>query len=433
MKAPTATLTILLLLTPARARCAPYGGGSGTAEDPYQIATAAHLILLGESPEDYGKHFILTADIDLDPNLPSRRIFDGAVIAFDPNDEDRAFQGTAFTGVFDGNGHRISHLIIAGVRYLGLFGQIARGAGVKDLGVVDVNVVGSGDAVGGLVGCSNGAVTDCYGSGTVAGAGDVGGLIGINDGAMTRCYRLGTFDVGDGVDGPVGLTPQPVYMDIHHGAGMVDGHHNVGGLVGSNAGAGTIADCRSTGWTAGMSPVGGLVGRNIGTISGSCSEGLNQGGWGVGGLVGVNGGTITDCYSTGFFSQMVVMVWPYCFGGLVGRNSGRITRCYSTGGSWGPVPHGPEEQLERLGGLVGVSGHVVQSFWDVQASGLSESDGGVGLTTAEMQSANTFLTAGWDFVGERANGTEDIWWILEGKDYPRLWWEEQPTRLQSSW
>lgn len=21
------------------------------------------------------------------------------------------------------------------------------------------------------------------------------------------------------------------------------------------------------------------------------------------------------------------------------------------------------------------------------------------------------------------NGTDDIWWILEGKDYPRLWWE----------
>jgi hypothetical protein len=21
------------------------------------------------------------------------------------------------------------------------------------------------------------------------------------------------------------------------------------------------------------------------------------------------------------------------------------------------------------------------------------------------------------------NGTEDIWWILDGQDYPRLWWE----------
>jgi len=24
-------------------------------------------------------------------------------------------------------------------------------------------------------------------------------------------------------------------------------------------------------------------------------------------------------------------------------------------------------------------------------------------------------------VGETINGTEDIWWIEEGKGYPRLW------------
>jgi len=47
-----------------------YSGGSGTPDDPYQIATAAYLIALGDTPEDYDKHFILTADIDLDPNLP---------------------------------------------------------------------------------------------------------------------------------------------------------------------------------------------------------------------------------------------------------------------------------------------------------------------------------------------------------------------------
>jgi len=39
------------------------------------------------------------------------------------------------------------------------------------------------------------------------------------------------------------------------------------------------------------------------------------------------------------------------------------------------------------------------------------------------RTASAFLEAGWDFVGETANGTEDIWWILEGQDHPRLWWE----------
>ena len=40
-----------------------------------------------------------------------------------------------------------------------------------------------------------------------------------------------------------------------------------------------------------------------------------------------------------------------------------------------------------------------------------------------MQTAGTFLDAGWVFVGETENGTEDIWCILEGQDYPRLYWE----------
>ena len=38
-------------------------------------------------------------------------------------------------------------------------------------------------------------------------------------------------------------------------------------------------------------------------------------------------------------------------------------------------------------------------------------------------STTPFFETGWDFVGETVNGTGDIWWILEGQDYPRLWWE----------
>jgi len=68
-------------------------------------------------------------------------------------------------------------------------------------------------------------------------------------------------------------------------------------------------------------------------------------------------------------------------------------------------------------------GVVTACFWDTQTSGQAKSDGGTGKTTAQMQTAKTFLDAGWDFVGETKNGTEDLWWILEGKDYPHLWWE----------
>jgi hypothetical protein len=104
-------------------------------------------------------------------------------------------------------------------------------------------------------------------------------------------------------------------------------------------------------------------------------------------------------------------------GGLAGVNWGTIAKSYSTGTIIGN---------ENVGGLIGDShadANANSSLWDIESSGLSTSDGGTGLTTAEMQTASTFLEAGWDFIDETDNGTEDIWWIDEGRDYPRLWWE----------
>ena len=96
---------------------------------------------------------------------------------------------------------------------------------------------------------------------------------------------------------------------------------------------------------------------------------------------------------------------------------GDIYNCYSAGTVTGNA---------KIGGLVGFQWwgtKTSDSFWDIQTSTQLTSDGGTGKTTAEMQKASTFLEAGWDFVGETANDTEDIWWIDEGYDYPRLWWE----------
>jgi len=66
---------------------------------------------------------------------------------------------------------------------------------------------------------------------------------------------------------------------------------------------------------------------------------------------------------------------------------------------------------------------VTFSFWDIETSGQSTSAGGTGKTTAQMQTMSTFTDAGWDFVGETANGTEDIWTICERVDYPKLTWQ----------
>jgi hypothetical protein len=104
-------------------------------------------------------------------------------------------------------------------------------------------------------------------------------------------------------------------------------------------------------------------------------------------------------------------------GGLVGCNySGNLQSCYSTGTVAGD---------RRVGGLVAYdyAGDTTHCLWDMETSGQTTSYAGTGKTTTEMQAASTFLEAGWDFVDETANGTDDIWWILEGQDYPRLWWE----------
>jgi len=201
------------------------------------------------------------------------------------------------------------------------------------------------------------------------------------------------------------------------------------GLVGNNHGS--IVSCFSTGeimmgarseFTGDVSDVGGLAGRNDGNIIASFSAATVGGIGHVGGLVGWNDGSIVSCYSTGAVSGSRVdrgesSPVEGTAGGLVGWNfhRGDIRSSYSIGLVSG---------TNYVGGFVGENyGSIDASFWDIQSSGQTASAGGTGLTTSQMQMADTFLSAGWDFVDETANGTDDIWWILESQDYPRLWWE----------
>ena len=400
------TLTACLFVLPATAK---YSGGTGEPNDPYQIATAADLIALGEDPNDYNKHFILTADIDLDPNLPARKVFDKAVIAPGTHTWDWPyFQGTPFTGMLDGNGHTISHLTITGGGYLGLIGQLGQSppcGQIRNIGVVDVNISTRstrGGPVGGVVGYNYfGSVTQCHSTGTVSSDWTVGGLVGENfGGTVTKCYSMSAV-TGDG--------------------------YYVGGLMGYNGGS--IATSYSTGAVSGDICVGGLVGHNEGTVTQCHSTSAVSGTWYVGGLVGRNGwcdrnegscwgGEICECYSTGATTGASAV------GGLVGITmGGRVVNCFSSGAVRGD---------SGVGGLVGTRTNlqgeeipVINSFWDIQTSGQATSDGGAAKTTAEMRDPNTFMAVGWDFVGQ-PDGPHDIWADPEGGGYPVLWWQLSP-------
>jgi len=270
--------------------------GNGTEGHPYRIETADQLMLLAETPILLDRHFVLCADIDLDPNLPDGRLFDRAVIP-------------QFFDVLDGNDYTISNLTIKGDSCLGLFGRLF--GKVKSLGVENVSVTGSGNFVGSLVGCSyDGSVITGWSTGTVSGDAYVGGLAGSNRANITGSYS----------------------------SAAVSGNGPIGGLVGENGSKGSINTSYSTGAVSGDDYVGGLVGVNYGNIAASFCTGRIEGAGNVGGLVGWNNGSIIRSYSTGMVSGENIV------GGLVASNSGDVAMSYSTGTVVGS---------RRVGGFVG--------------------------------------------------------------------------------
>lgn len=365
-----------------------FAGGTGEPNDPYQIAAAEQLVSIGSDANLLSKHYVLVADIDLAPNRPGGNVFTKAVIG-----DSLEFP---FSGQFDGNSLTIRGLRIKGGSYMGLFGRLTAGAEVRDLAVEGLRLSGS-SYVGGLVGLNLGRVVNCHSTGIVIGTGEgfISGLIGYNGGAVINCYS----------------------------AGEVTGTYHVGGLAGENSGSLTNCYSSGTGMVAGDDEVGGLVGANCGTVACCYSVRTVHGKkTRVGGLVGANGystryggypGLIANSYSTG------AVISRGDAGGLAGINLGStIVNSYCSG----VVAAAALDYLYRGGGFVGTnSGIVAHCFWDRDRSDCGYSGDGTGLSTPQMKEQSSFV--GWDFAGESINGTEDIWTICEGEDYPRLWWE----------
>ena len=422
-----------------------YGGGSGTENDPYLIFTAEQLNNIGLPACDWDMHFKLMADIDLSAysDTAFNIIGNGAI---------------EFSGVFGGNGYTVSNFTFSstGVDSVGFFGYVGENAEIKDLGLIDPNVdggtaiyvgglagtaygtiancwieggtvfggVGGGGVstlpyggVGGLVGYAYGTISDCrVDGGTVSGSDSrIGGLVGRNSGLITKSSASASVVAnGRHIGGLVGRNEGTI-SNCYSTGSVSGGQFEIGGLVGFNWDS-TIRNCYSTATVSGEVRVGGLVGQGSGTISKCYATGSVSGRFAVGGLVGGAVSMITNCYSTGSVSGTERV------GGLVGSNGngvvGTLTNCYSTGSVSGE---------EDVGGLVGFhQGRTVMScFWDTETSGQTTSDGGMGLTTAQMQDPSTFITfGGWDFFGESTNGTEDIWRLCSaGTNYPKLTWQ----------
>lgn len=306
----------------------------------------------------------------------------------------------AFTGQFDGQGHTINSLTVAGTNYMtpfasGLFGYLGVSAVVRNLNV----------------------------------------------NAIVTPFTMGPVDLELGAAGILAA----------YSWGTIS-HVNVSGEINTIAG--------SPGYLTDYTTAGGLVGENYGTIERSSSTVAITTGGSAGGLVGYNKGSITQSYAAGNVQGFELEVGPgssyvlteATVGGLVDANDGTISQSYFSGS----VSNQCGGQSCSVGGLASTNnGTISQSFMSgsIGAAGLasrygvavenngtiandvywnSDSGGtavGVGSGTA-VPAANGFSTAqmstpasfaGYDF------GPNGVWTIPATSASPMLQWELTPA------
>ncbi|MBN1124247.1 MAG: hypothetical protein JXA82_04505 [Sedimentisphaerales bacterium] len=220
-------LVKVCVLVCAATGSAKYGGGSGTAEDPYRIETPAHLVEIADTPSDWGEwasstYFILMNDLDM------------AGISMNPIGIWEEGEPDPFIGCFDGQNHVIENLTIdhPESEHVGLFGSLS--GQVRCLGLD--NVFLRGESVGGIAGnSSSGVITECFVTGSVTGIVNVGGIVG-------RCYCV-------------------EITDSYSQVTVIASERQSGGITGIFDGNSIIQNCYAAGTVQGTSYVGGLVGR----------------------------------------------------------------------------------------------------------------------------------------------------------------------------
>jgi hypothetical protein len=385
--------------------------GQGTEENPYLIATWQNLKWISDNAEEWDKHYLQTANIELPEAIKD---WDNGKGWSPIGNSTYNF----FTGIYNGQNFTISNLYInRDVDYIGLFGNVEANEGkLINIKIIDADISGN-TYVGGLVGRAYWtSIDNCHSSGNVVGFSHVGGLVGsyVWTNKMINCSS----------------------------SADVQGHTRVGGLVGNVSGSasnGGIENCFSTGEVIGEELVGGFAGEGNGArIFASHSNGNVSGKDGVGGFIGTaEGGSIKKCYSTGSVTASPDEYGneSYNIGGFIGtaNNSVIIENTYATGNVSGCnnvggfVGYNYESQIKysysigsvtanvsNAGGFAAVldGGTITASFWNTETSGQTESDGGEGKTTAEMKESSTYTNAGWDF--------ENIWGIsaAENNGYP---------------
>ncbi len=217
--------------------------------------------------------------------------------------------------------------------------------------------------------------------------------------------------------GLFGMIVNATLTNINIIGANITGYSFVSFLSGKSSDS-TFSNCSTSGTVNALSNfVGGFSGIDSSSDITCCFNTGNIVGYGIGtgGILGTYlSSTVSNCYNMG-------QVQGYDgAGGLVGyAYYGSITTSYSTGVVTGSFDTG------GLVGIVNINTQIENCLWDIEASNISISAGGIGKTSDEMRTYQTYIDEGWDFSQEEENGNSNYWRInsLENSGYPFLSWE----------
>ena len=228
-----------------------FAGGSGTKDDPYQIATAGQLAKLAEEVNSgvvgqthSGEYFKLTAPIDLSGKRWVPIGYGNA-------------SSRAFSGYFDGNNQVITGLYVdeRGKNVCaGLFGVV--------VAISDETVLKNFCIKNAAIYAGNS--TDSSASPNIYGAGVLAGSLATMGGSSA------TF----------------IGVENCQGTGQVDSRMYAGGLIG-DASRAHVSDCSADVSVTGMCVSGGFIGNAFqGSYKNCTAKGSVSGGWATGGFAG---------------------------------------------------------------------------------------------------------------------------------------------------
>ncbi|MDR3178419.1 MAG: hypothetical protein LBT96_05495 [Campylobacteraceae bacterium] len=412
-----------------------------------EITTQALLAAIGTNEGTLAGKYILLNDI---PLIEGNVGFDGDGWLPIGN------PSLPFTGVFEGNSHKITNLQINRPfgDYVGLFGAIAS-AKIKNLGVeiaLGKKIKGSNN-VGGIAGAiyDDSYIINSYSTGSIEGNGGVGGIVGVFESRfgfgyssnITNSYSTGDISGNDHVGGIAGIVRNKGLIANSYSTGDISSDNYVGGIAGAIEGNSLIADSYSTGDISGNKYyVGGIAGHvSVSSITSSYSTGnVRSIDGNVGGIAGViSYGNVADSYSTGSISGNELV------GGIAGVISyGNVTNSYSIGSVSGN---------NHIGGIAGAAdGAIVKNNAAINQSivGIHDINRiiGVAATTTASYNFASNITYGFTFIeGDVSSGESkdsnkffdkatyetdlgwdfaSIWKISSDKNngYPQLIWQD---------